>query len=462
MSDKKKKLKFEKLHINKEELDDESAVLSVKNTLDTAEAIKTSAKASAKAAATTVKTVKKAPSAIKTGAARSARTARAITTSIRTQGVIKTTAHAASVVVKKTAKGSVKTAVSIGKGAVKGSANAAAEAALSSTIDKNKVTETGIESVKYTFQNFRRAENTVKTVKNTGVAARKTGRAVKKTAQLIHKAVHSKTFLLVGGAMAAILIMSTLVTSFVAMIGGVLGGTFGWIFDDTDNEKKVLEKYIKTVQDEVSDAQKDIDDVYYNFDCDKVTYGSHWEISEFRTKYFDYQQIDINNQDKYAEVIAIAAVKWHFETITKDDFDTSDMKIKKKELRQAVDFFYKFEHGTKQDYCPHYDCCQYGKTMTGGNVHGTINYSEVWYCDHSYHGCKEITEWVNFDYGKGDWDWDTIWTGSRTFCDNPYHNYLTGEVKNYSVNEVMDNLHFNQEQKDMYEMYHTAILEWLK
>ncbi len=402
MSDKKKKLKFEKLHINKEELDDESAVLSVKNTLDTAEAIKTSAKASAKAAATTVKTVKKAPSAIKTGAARSARTARAITTSIRTQGVIKTTAHAASVVVKKTAKGSVKTAVSIGKGAVKGSANAAAEAALSSTIDKNKVTETGMESVKYTFQNFRRAENTVKAVKNTGVAARKTGRAVKKTAQLIHKAVHSKTFLLVGGAMAAILIMSTLVTSFVAMIGGVLGGTFGWVFDDTDNEKKVLEKYIKTVQDEVSDAQKDIDDVYYNFECDRVTYGSHWEISEFRTKYFDYQQIDIKNQDKYAEVIAIAAVKWHFETITKDDFDTSDMKIKKKELRQAVDFFYKFEHGTKQDYCPHYDCCQYGKTMTGGNVHGTINYSEVWYCDHSYHGCKEITEWVNYDYGKAD------------------------------------------------------------
>lgn len=479
MSDKK-----EKLIITKGERDEQS-LSDVRNMYDgvhtSVEAIKTSAKAGAETVHYTVKSI----GHIRTGTARAVRGGRKLMTAVKNgnageylNGKIKT---AVKTTAKGVAVGTVKTAVNVGKSGL----GRTRDTLLEQKIDRSKVTDMGIEAVKQGLTYVREGDNARKVAKNAYTGAKNTVRTIKNTPQNIRKAIdktrktakkitriaRSKVFWIVALAAAGILIVSNIMNSAASFVMTSVSGTFGWLAgeddDDDSDEKKQIEKYIKIIQKEVENRQEEIDDVYYDFECDRFNYGDREEITEFRDMYFDYGEINLNTQDRYIKAISIAAAKWYFKHIDEDELDDEEeeeinLSLKKSELRDTVDYFYDFEYGYKYDYCPHWSCCKYSDyIMVSGDVDGRIFYDSGYYDDNYRHGCEQISEWVDYDHEKADFDWENVHETNRSFCVNPDHEYLTGGVTNYSDSQVLDNADLTEEEKAMYEMYCEQITEWL-
>lgn len=375
---------------------------------------------------------------------------------------------------------------------------------LSASIDKTKVTDTGMETINQGItyvryvDNARRAvvnteratvsgiktavkaadriksfpkdtvrfvKHTERTVRNTAVRTAQTAKAIakagKKVAALIGKIVTSKVFPIILAA-AALIIIVVLMLNFISGIIMAVGGMFSWTGDDDIDTtyKKQVEKYIETVKEIIEDEQEKIDDVYYGFECDRTEYEPYNEITEFREERFTYKKIAIDSDDEYKKVIAIAAAKWYTDTLQSDN-PPDDFKLKKEQLEEVIKKSYQLDYEYEQDYCPHHGgCCKWGYIMTGGTVDDGIYASDAWYCDTYYHGCKEIREWYEKDTSTGEWLWDDEVSGIRSFCDRK-HNYLKGEVENFTLSEVMEKLNFSDEEKDVYETYYAAITEWL-
>lgn len=338
-------------------------------------------------------------------------------------------------------------------------------------------TDTGIEAAKqgatylrYIDNSKKAASNTVKTVRNIKNAPHNVKVAIKKSAQTakkIAKAATSKGFLMIIVGFFALTILQSSINDSVAGALSVVSSTFSWLADDDDSltDKDILNKYIKVIKDEVKDKQNEVDNVYNNFDCDRREWGSHDPIEEFRYMRFHNAPIDITTTDKYCQVLAMVTAKWYSEELLSDT-PPDDLKLSKNKIRKMVDEYFDFEHHIEYDYCPHYWDCNHGTIMVGGDVNGTLYYNECYYC--YWHGCKEITKWVEpkpgrTDYGSGDaWERDVHHMGVRHFCDNPNHKYLAGGVTNYSTPEVQTRLHFTDDEKAIYQMYYEEISDILK
>lgn len=375
----------------------------------------------------------------------------------------------------------------LGKGVTKATANVAVgvkENILKTSIDKSKITDTGVEAIKQgvtytryatnvqratsnsiktakrTVRNIRNApQNVKKTVNNVKRSANIVKNASKATAKLVAKLATSKAFWVILLVVALILINQILISSLVTSLSGVIGGTFGWLDDDEDDEKKAMEKYIKKICNYEEDCQKDIDKVYFDFEPGKQEFEPYSPIWEFRDSRFKYDKI--TDQINEREVIAVTAARWYSERCNEEN-PPDDLKLKKKDLENTTDHFFEFNYDYEYDYCPHYDCCHFGEIMTGGDITDTIYYGNAWYCDSVYyHGCKRIFLWVNKDV-NGKWDFEHPINGDRNFCDNPNHCYLSGEVKIKSANEAMNEMGFTAEERDWYNTYIEAINDILK
>lgn len=468
-----RKTEFKQMINENVDYDDKSSVLSVKNVVDTvsvtASAVKTTGQAANKAVSISIKGI--------SGAREIAtRVNRIRHTPLTSRNVREITGRAYRSGIKLAKNAAISGGKLAGKTALD-----VRDRVLSASIDKSKVTDTGMETINQGITYIRYADNarravintekgavkgiktSAKVVKNTAVRTKQTVKAIakagKKAASVVGKVVTSKAMPVILAAAAIILIVqliSNVISSFVMMIGGV----FSWAGDDETDYKAQIEKYIDTVKEIVSDEQQKIDDVYYGFECDKTEYEPCIEITAFREERFTYREIPIDSDEEYTEIIALTAAKWYSETLLSDE-TPDDFKLKKSELEDMVRNFFELDYDYEEDYCPHYDeCCIYGNIMTGGNAFDGIYADDVWYCDKYYHGCKEIRQWYERDETTGEWLWDNEITGIRSYCDRK-HNYLKGEVKIFTLDEVKEKLNLTDEEKDMYEVYYETIDEWL-
>lgn len=481
-----KKVKTEKLITVKEDTDEQSLV-DVQQMYEGVHTSVEKIKTAGKIGADTVHYTTKGFRHIQTGTARAVRGSRKLMTAVRSgnagsyiSGQLKT---AAKTTAKGVAVGSVKTAVHIGKA---GASNAR-DTLLQQKINKSTVTDTGIEAAKQGITYIREGDNVRKVAKNTYAVTKNTVNTVKKTPQYVVDAIKkakktavktavilkSKIFWIVVLPAIGILLISNMINSMSGSMMTIISGTFGWLLgeddvEDDSDEKKQIEKYIKIISKEVEDKQKEIDDVFYDFECDRFNYGDRREISEFRDEYFNYDTIYLNTEDRYIKAISIAAAKWYSRNVLNNDgaaTEDVDIKLKKSELRDTVKYFYDFNYDYFYDYCPHWSCCIFSDyIMVSGDVHGTLQYNSGFYCDSYYHGCEMIREWVNYSYTDSDgsvhFDRDTVYTGERTFCTRK-HRYLRGGVTNYSDSEILDRAGLTEEEKAMYDLYCEQIKEWL-
>ena len=460
----RKTSRIEHIGVDKSEISDERSVMNIGGIIDTAEKGVRAAETAKDAAASTVRAVNNSRKTIQTGVVYSARQGRALLTSVKNVGFATTAAETVRAVPKtavKAGKGIAKiagrTAVRTGFNAAKGVGGNVKVTMLNAHINKDMVYDTGIETAKQGITYVRRMENTRKAIKNAN-KARKIG---VKTVKTVIKALSNKVTWIILAVIAILLLCSFVVSFFSTALSGIFGGLFGWASDkDSDTEKKLMTKYTKYIDEAVKDAQKEIDDVYNDFQCDRREYGDHGEITEFRDSRFTYAKVDISKEEK-EDIIAIAAVKWYAKYIEEDNELPDDMTLKKDQIQSIAKKYYSFEHHIEYDYCPHHGCCHFGNIMTGGDVNGTIEGGEAWYCDTYYHGCKEIKQWIEWDETKQEWIWDNVIDGERNYCDNPNHEYLAGKVENYSTDQVLNSMGFTSDQKDMYEVYREQIIEWM-
>ena len=358
--------------------------------------------------------------------------------------------------------------------------------ALQSRTDKSKITDTGAETINQALTEMRYTANAGKAVVNTSrttvkavtalrnmprdtriqvraikKTAEKTAKAAKYTASIIKRIIQSSTGKYLAVIIAVFIIVLLLISAFAGISSGI-ASSFSFLVDSEQDIYGVVTEYEEKIRNYVSKKQQEIQDIYDDFPCDRQNYGSNAEITEFRTSYFDIDkmQIDITTKERYAQIITMCAIQ-RYRQLDKNE-TLVNIKFTDDELCKMTDRFYKFEHGTRTDCCPHYDCCQYDEIMTSGDVNGTIYSNTVWYCDRYYHGCQEINEWVEKYSDSDEWDWDTIWSGERTFCDNPDHEYLTGRIENYSDAGIMYKLSFTDKEKKLYQDYYEILYALLK
>lgn len=460
--------RLDKINIDKSEISDDKQFMNIGGIVDTAdkgiEAIGASKDAVVFTAKTAVKTGKK----IQTGVVYSARQGKRVMTSIHDNG-IKNTAIS---IAKSAPKTAVKTGMGLAKNVAKGTATgiktavksgvtAGVERVESASINKQMVYDTGVESTKYAITQVRRTKNVVKAIKNTKKAAQNSVTAIK----TVIKIASSKATWILLAIVAVVMIYYNTMSMMTNTLSAVVTSTFGWAVDDTEaKQKKVMQKYIKYIDEVVEDKQKEVDNVYYKFNCDRIEYGDHHEITEFRDSRFTYQHFDFTDQEK-ADIISMAATKWYSDYIENHNTLPADLKLSKNQIKEITEKYFNFEYHYEYDYCPHYSCCHHDHIMTDGVVTGPmilrhINSCDAYYCDIWYHGCKEITQWINKD-SSGNWDWNNVITGQRTFCDNPNHRYLCGKAEKYDSTHVMIRMGFTPEQKDMYNLYAEQIAIWL-
>jgi hypothetical protein len=359
---------------------------------------------------------------------------------------------------------------------------------LKTKIDKFKTTDTGMETINQAFTDLRYTTNAGKAVLNTGKAASKgivtiynmpknTRRQIKTIKRNINKAsniakhaasiiknlIQSSTGKYLAVILLIFLLMQIVLNGFIA-VSMTIQNSFSWLADDENLSRdvvEVVEDYEKVIKNYVNKKEKEIKDIYNNFECDRREYDGT-EITEFRTQSFDIDKmkIDVKDRDRYSQILAICAVQRYRQLDTvKSENEFPELKFKDENIENIIDRFYKFEHGTRTGNCPHYECCQFGEIVTEytEDISGQhILYNTHWYCDAYYHGCKEITKWIE-KYSDGSWNWDTVWTGSRTYCDNSSHKYLTGSIENYSSDGVIYKLSFTEKEKELYKIYYEQI-----
>ncbi|MCM1524822.1 MAG: hypothetical protein NC120_10225 [Ruminococcus sp.] len=491
-----KSLGYKRLVKENVDYDDKDSVLSVKSTVDAVQG-----------AAAAVHGAKKAVGKAYSGAVKGVTGTRKLVSRVnrmsRTPITSKNVRQIAGRVGRASVTAAKNTVIKGGKTAGR-TALGVRDRVLAASIDKSKVTDTGMETINQGITYVRYADNTrravintkraavsgIKTsvetarkikslpkdtvntvrrtsaaVRNTAVKTKQTVKAVaeagKKAASALGKVVTSKAMpvILAGAALIiVVLLLSNCISSVIMMIGG----TFSWLDGGNKSDlsnKKQIEKYMEIVSEKVRDEQERIDDVYYGFNCDRVEYEPYREVTAFREERFTYRRIEVDTDEEYKQIIALTAAKWYSDTLLANG-ETADLKLKKDKLEEMVTNFFELNYEYEQDYCPHRSCCTWANIMTSGTAETGIYANDAWYCDRYYHGCKEIREWYDKDVFTGEWLWDNKITGIRSFCDRK-HNYLKGEVKIYSLNDVMSKLNLTDEEKDMYEIYYQAINEWL-
>ena len=85
-------------------------------------------------------------------------------------------------------------------------------------------------------------------------------------------------------------------------------------------------------------------------------------------------------------------------------------------------------------------------TYDGGTISGS-GYADI------YDGMWRLTYSIGSDaYAEIDWD-NFYLTVSTVYCDNPNHCYICGNVYNHSIETVMQEAGFDEDEREIYEIY---------
>ena len=334
--------------------------------------------------------------------------------------------------------GIVVTAVSSG---MKNIASDTGNQLLKTQIDKSKVTDTGMETIKQGLTEIRHIDNTRKAVLNTArttakaaVAirnmprdtriqvrkiknnAQKVKTAAKKTASVIKKIVTSKAGIIVLLAAFFILLVVMLLNSLVTVITTAVTSLFSWLMpeDKDKSSDDLLNDYSSSIVEYIDEKQSEIDDIVEGFVCDKRNYPPYDEITELN----QYGNKDIADIDE-SSVLAILAVL-RYRELQEDGEEEQEIKFEftDEEIQEVIDKFFDFEY--------HYE---YG------------------HCNAPY--CQSRTETTVYNEGT---PYEFTVETTEYYCD-VQHQWLYGEVTNHSVDDVLAAYEFTDEEKDLYSMY---------
>lgn len=330
----------------------------------------------------------------------------------------------------------------VGNG-IKNVASDAGNQLLKTKIDKSKITDTGTETVKQGITEIRYIDNARKAVLNTArttakaaVAvknmprdtrvqvkkikknAKRTMEAAKKTAAVLKKVFTSKVGIIILLALAVILMLVLLINGLVTLVSAAITSLFSWLIseDEDKSSEDIMDDYSTVIVEYIEEKQSEIDEIVEGFVCDKRQYPPYDEITELN-QYGNKDIADIYENS----VLAILAVI-RYRDLQEDNGGGEEQEIKFEftddEIGEVIEKFYDFEY--RYEY---------------GNCH--------------YPYCKCKTEVTVYNEGT---PYEYTVEGTEYYCD-VQHQWLYGEVTNYTVQNVMDEYDFTDEEKDLYEMY---------
>ncbi len=335
--------------------------------------------------------------------------------------------------------GKIFTAVGAG---IKNVASDAGNQLLKTKIDKSKITDTGTETVKQGITEIRHIDNARKAVLNAARTtvkaavvvknmprdtrvqvkkikknAERTKEIAKKTAVIIKKIFTSKIGIIILLALAIILMLVLLINGLVTLVSAAITSLFSWLIseDEDKDTDKILDDYSTAIVEYIEEKQSEIDDIVEDFVCDKRQYPPYDEITELN----QYGNKDIADIDENS-VLAILAVIRYRDLQKENDDEEEEIKFEftDDEIAEVIEKFYDFEY--RYEY---------------GNCH--------------YPYCKCKTETVIYNEGT---PYEYAIESTEYYCD-VQHQWLYGEVTNYTVQNVMDEYDFTDEEKDLYDMY---------
>lgn len=330
----------------------------------------------------------------------------------------------------------------VGRG-VRNVASDAGNQLLKTKIDKSKITDTGTETVKQGITEIRYIDNARKAILNTArttakaaVAvknmprdtrvqvkkikknAKRTIEAAKKTAAVLKRVFTSKVGIIILLALAVILMLVLLINGLVTLVSAAITSLFSWLIseDESKDTDKILDDYSALIVEYIEEKQSEIDDIVEGFVCDKRQYPPYDEITELN----QYGNKDIADIDENSVLAILAVIRYR--DLQEDNDGDEEQEIKFEftddEIAEVIEEFYDFEYRYEYGNC-HYPYCKCKTEVTVYNEGTPYEYT------------VESTEY---------------------YCD-VQHQWLYGEVTNYTVQNVMDGYDFTDEEKDLYEMY---------
>ena len=341
-----------------------------------------------------------------------------------------------------TKKDALKIFTAVGRG-IGNVASDAGNQLLKTKIDKSKITDTGTETVKQGITEIRHIDNARKAVLNTARTTAKAAVAVKnmprdtrvqvkkinknakrtkdvavKVFTVVRKALTSKVGIIILLALAVILMLVLLINGLVTLVSAAITSLFSWLIseDESKDTDKILDDYSASIVEYIEEKQSEIDDIVDGFICDKRQYPPYDEITELN----QYGNKDIADIDENSVLAILAVIRYR--DLQEDNGDDEEQEIKFEftddEIAEVIEKFYDFEY--------HY---------------------EYKNCNYPYCKCK--TEVIVYNEGT---PYEYTVESTEYYCD-VQHQWLYGEVKNYTVQNVMDGYDFTNEEKDLYEMY---------
>ena len=333
----------------------------------------------------------------------------------------------------------------VGRG-VRNVASDAGNQLLKTKIDKSKITDTGTETVKQGITEIRYIDNARKAVLNTARTTAKTAVAVKnmprdtrvqvkkikknakrtmeaavKVFTVVRKALTSKVGIIILLALAIILMLVLLINGLVTLVSAAITSLFSWLIseDESKDTDKILDDYSTSIIEYVEEKQSEIDDIVDGFVCDKRQYPPYDEITELN----QYGNKDIADIDENSVLAILAVIRYRD---LQEDGGDEEQEIKFEftddEIAEVIEKFYDFEY--------HY---------------------EYKNCNYPYCKCKtEVTV-----YNEGT-PYEYTVESTEYYCD-VQHQWLYGEVTNHTVDDVLSEYDFTDEEKDLYEMYFAQI-----
>lgn len=313
---------------------------------------------------------------------------------------------------------------------------------LKTKIDKSKITDTGTETVKQGITEIRYIDNARKVVLNTSRTTAKAAVAVKnmlrdsrvqmkrikknaqrtmevakKTAAVLKKVFTSKVGIIILLALAVILMLVLLINGLVTLVSAAITSLFSWLISDDEDKSSedILEDYSSSIIEYVEEKQSEIDDIVEGFVCDKRQYPPYDEITELN----QYGNKDIADIDENSVLAILAVIRYQdLQDGGGDEEQEIKFEFTDDEISEVIEKFYDFEY--------HYEY---------GNCH--------------YPYCKCKTEVTVYNEGT---PYEYTVESTEYYCD-VQHQWLYGEVTNYTVDDVLSEYDFTDEEKDLYEMY---------
>lgn len=283
-----------------------------------------------------------------------------------------------------------------------------------------------------------------------------------------------------------VLLVVLLINGIITVICSAVSSLFAWMCPDGDTSDETIKNnigtYISQIQQCETDIQAEIDAVVnslapeYRYDGTQIQGLNQFANSKLQL--YDYNA-----------VLAVLATQKYQKVL---EGGTDDFYFTVEEIREAVEMFYSFTYYYGYDYCPNWDCsldenCLLSLSANSFEISGIsynsyYNYYEVTMHGPTYEHASSMYTYLEIymleggtisgsgyaDVSGGMWsitytistdayvqiDWDEFYlTVSTVYCNNSNHCYMYGGVYNYDIETVMQKAGFDDEEREIFEIY---------